>query len=229
MALTVKMILTHVTGASDVLLLADGKKFVIVDGARRSHLVTETDAAALVKELTGIKTAIKIAKLKVGRVLAPIDKVISLLSADAVIEDEPNYQILTTVLDTAPINVWPLTITNETEIITLPHGVLDDVIAYLLSQGVEKAPTAGTYDKIEFVDKLPATVDEDENPIAIPAGTVFVLNKKDGDKAVDSAWKFADNAWTEVTDDASTDNVTVVDGGGEDASGFQPGPAFPTP
>ena len=229
MALTVKMILTHVTGASDVLLLADGKKFVIVDGTRRSHLVTADDAAALVKELTGIKTAIKIAKLKVGRVLTPADKVIALLSADATIEEEPKYQILATVVDSAPINVWPLTIINETEIIALPNGVLDDVVAYLLSQGIEKAPTAGTYDKIEFVDKLPATVDEDENPIAIPAGTVFVLNKKDGDKAVDSAWQFADSTWKEVTDEASADNVVVEDGGGDGATGFQPGPDTPMP
>jgi len=205
MALQVKMILTHVTGAADVLLLADGKKFVIVDGVHRSHLVTAVDAAELVREMTCIRNAVKIEKLKLGRALAPAEKVVALLNADATIEDEPAYQILATVIDTKPISVWPLTIINEKEVMVLPTGALDDIIAYLVAQGVEKAPTYGKYDKIEFVDALPATKDEDDNPIAVPTGTVYVLDKKDGDKNAGSIWKYDGDKWILFDDDAVVD------------------------
>ena len=49
-------------------------------------------------------------------------------------------------------------------------------------------------------DALPATVDEEENPIPISATTAFVLNKPDGDKPVDSAWIY-DGEWTELVDE----------------------------
>ena len=89
---------------------------------------------------------------------------------------------------------------NEKEIIELPDGVIDDVVNYLLANGVSKASTVGLYDKIEFVDALPATVDEEENPIPISATTAFVLNKPDGNKPVDSAWIY-DGEWTELVDE----------------------------
>ena len=201
MAVTAKIILTHVTGAEDVILLADGAKFVIVDGSRRSKLVSEEDAAAFVKELTGIKTAIKIAKLKIGKAVPKNDLIISLLNSDATIEDTVEYQILATTVSINPLKVWPLTIMNEKEVIELPDGVIDDVVAHLLANGVKKASTAGTYDKIEFIDALPATEDEEGNPIDIPATTVFVLNNADGDKPTDSAWMFDGEEWTEVVDE----------------------------
>jgi len=200
MAVTAKIILTHVTGAEDVILLADGAKFVIVDGSRRSKLVSEEDAAAFVKELTGIKTAIKIAKLKIGKAVPKNDLIISLLNSDATIEDTVEYQILATTVSINPLKVWPLTIMNEKEVIELPDGVIDDVVAHLLANGVKKASTAGTYDKIEFIDALPATEDEEGNPIDIPATTAFVLNKADGNKPADSAWMF-DGEWTELVDE----------------------------
>ncbi len=200
MAVTAKIILTHVTGAEDVILLADGAKFVIVDGSRRSKLVSEDDAAAFVKELTGIKTAIKIAKLKIGKAVPKNDLIISLLNSDATIEDAVEYQILATTVSINPLKVWPLTIMNEKEVIELPDGVIDDVVAHLLANGVKKASTAGTYDKIEFVDALPATEDAEGNPINIPATTAFVLNKADGDKPADSAWMFNDE-WIELVDE----------------------------
>lgn len=209
MALTAKIILTHVTGAEDIILLADGAKFVIVDGSRRSKVVSANDAAAFVKELTGIKTAIKIAKLKIGRSIPASDLIISLLSADSTIDDEISYQILSTTISAKTLKVWPLTVMNEKEVIELPDGVIDDVVAYLLANGVAKAPTAGLYDKIEFVDALPATVDEEENPIAIPATTAFVLNKADGDKPADSAWMF-DGEWTELTDEGAVGSAPTI-------------------
>ena len=215
MAVTSKLVLTHVNGNDNVVLLGDGAKFVLVIGDKHTKPFSEADSAALVKELTGIKVAIKKAKLSVGRNIPPADKVVIVVGEDVTIDTEVSYQILETVISTKVQDTWPLKVVTENDVIAFPAGVVDDVVKYLLAQDVAKAPTAGMYDKIVFVNALP-----EEN---IEETTAYVLDKAQDDKAAGSAWLNVDGEWMELTDDEeeegsnaapaeqTTDNTSTVD------------------
>lgn len=214
MAVTSKLVLTHVNGNDNVVLLGDGAKFVLVIGDKHTKPFSEADSAALVKELTGIKVAIKKAKLSVGRNIPPADKVVIVVGEDVTIDTEVSYQILETVISTKVQDTWPLKVVTENDVIAFPAGVVDDVVKYLLAQDVAKAPTAGMYDKIVFVNVLP-----EEN---IEETTAYVLDKAQDDKAAGSAWLNVDGEWMELTDDEeegsngapaeqTTDNTSTVD------------------
>ena len=197
MAVKSNLVLTHVNGNDNVVLLGDGAKFVLVIGDKHTKPFSEADSAALVKELTGINTAIKAAKLGIGRSLPASEKVLLVVSEDAAIDTEVKYQILESVISTKVKDTWPLTVITETEAIAFPSGVLDDVLKYLLAQGVEKAPTADMYDKIVFVNKLP------EEP---EANVAYVLDVAEDDKPRGSAWLDVDGEWMELTDDEGESN-----------------------
>jgi hypothetical protein len=215
MAVTSKLVLTHVNGNDNVVLLGDGAKFVLVIGDKHTKPFSEADSAALVKELTGIKVAIKKAKLGIGRNIPPADKVVIVVGEDATIDTEVSYQILETVISTKVQDTWPLKVVTENDVIAFPAGVVDDVVKYLLAQGVAKAPTAGMYDKIVFVNALPEEIIEET--------AAYVLDKAQDDKAAGSAWLNVDGEWMELTDDEeeegsnaapaeqTTDNTSTVD------------------
>ena len=229
MSVVTKLVLTHVNGNDNVILMGDGAKFVLINGNRYTHTFTEADSAAIVKAITGIDTAVKKAKLAIGRNIPVKDKVISVLSEGAVIGDEINFQIFTTTISTKVTDTWPLTVINEAESIDFPAGVIDDLVKYLVANGVEKAPTDGLYDKILFVQALPT-----EN---IETTAAYVLDKADGDKPAGSVWVSAgEGEWDELSDEEQTEvgedegieeQPIVVEGGGEGATGFEPGPAIP--
>ena len=244
MAVTSKLVLTHVNGNDNVVLLGDGAKFVLVRGEKHTKLFSEADSAALVKELTGIKTAIKAAKLGIGRNIPANDKVLIVVGEDVAIEDEVTYQIMETVISTNVKDTWPLRVITEAEVINFPNGVIDDVLKYLLAEGVEKAPTFGMYDRIVFVSALPETGKD---------GIAYVLDKADGDKPANTAWLAVDDEWLELTDDESSEveepkpetpadpeSTTVVkpdepdpepiedlNASGQNASGLQNNPELP--
>lgn len=209
MAVTSKLVLTHVNGNDNVIILADGANFVLINGAEHTWTFTENDAAAFVKVLTGIDTAVKSAKLAAGRNLQPKDRIISVLGEDVDLE-EGTFQIIQTAVGSKVIDTWPLTVINNSQVIEFPAGVVDDLLKYLIAQGVEKAPTAGMYDKITFVTTLPEEGDE---------GVAYVLDKADGDKPANSAWLFIEDDWMELSDedesvaegedDSSDDNNTT--------------------
>ena len=224
MAVVSKLVLTHVNGNDNVIILADGASFVLLNGEKHTKIFTENDAAAFVQAMTGIEVAIKAAKIAAGRNLQAKDKLISVLS-ETVDMEEGIFQILQTSVGSKVKDVWPLTVINNEAVIEFPSGVVDDLLTYLLAQGVEKAPTAGMYDKIIFVNALP---EEDAEE-----GVAYVLDKADGDKPANSAWLFVDDDWMELSDEEASndesgnDDNIVVEGGGEDATGFTPGPAIP--
>ena len=234
MAVTSKLVLTHVNGNDNVVLLGDGAKFVLVSGEKHTKMFSEADSAALVKELTGIKTAIKAAKLGIGRNIPANDKVLIVVDENAAIEDEVKYQIMETVISTKVKDTWPLRVVTEAEVINFPAGVIDDVLKYLLAEGVEKAPTAGMYDKIIFVNELPT-----EN---IEETAAYVLDKAQEDKPAGSAWLYVGDEWMELTDDETTESTeepkpetpadpeptTTVEGGGQGPANTPPeNPSFP--
>ena len=192
MAVKSNLVLTHVNGNDNVVLLGDGAKFVLVIGDKHTKPFSEADSAALVKELTGIKTAIKAAKLAIGRNLPANEKVLLVVSEDAAIDTEVKYQILESVISTKVKDTWPLRVVTEVEDIPFPAGVLDDVLKYLLAQGVPKAPSAGYYSKILFVNELPT---ED-----IDTDAAYVLDKAQEDKPAGSAWVYLDE-WMQLVDD----------------------------
>ena len=193
MSVESKLVLTHVNGNDNVIIMADGAEFVLVNGAKHTRKFSEADSANIVLALTGIKTAIVAAKLAAGRNLLAKDKIVSVLCEDADL-DEGVYQVLSTVPSARVKDTWPLSVMNDEAIIDFPLGVVDDLLKYLLAQGVEKAPTADMYDKIVFVNALP---EEGED------GVAYVLDKADGDKPVNSAWLSVDGEWMELTDEES--------------------------
>ena len=224
MAVTSKLVLTHVNGNDNVIILADGASFVLINGAVHSQTFTENDAASFVAALTGIDTAVKAAKLAAGRNLQPKDKVVSILGEEVDLV-EGVFQIIQTAISSKVKDTWPLTVINNDNVIEFPAGVVDDLLKYLLAQGVEKAPTADMYDKIVFVNALPEEGEE---------GVAYCLDKADGDKPANSVWLFVDDAYMELTDEEEAavnddDGVVVDNGGGDGATGFEPGPAIPTP
>lgn len=234
MALKSTLVMTHVNGSDKVIILSEGKEFMIISGAEHTKKFSASDAAAIVKAVTSFDTNVKIAKLNAGRSLLNKDRHISILCEDSSIEDEPSYQILDTIISTKITDVWPLNVITEDSLIELPLGVLDDLLKTLAAEGVDPAASFGTYDKIEFVDALPT-----EN---IEENVAYVLNKADGDKARDTGWLYVEEEWTEITDDeAEADEGNgeeetpppnpepVVEGGGEGGTGFEPGPEIPTP
>ena len=239
MAVTSKLVLTHVNGNDNVVLLGDGAKFVLVSGEKHTRLFSEADSAALVKELTSIKTAIKVAKLGIGRNIPANDKVLIVVGEDVAIEDEVKYQITETVISTLVKDTWPLRVITEEEVINFPNGVVDDLLKYLVANGIDTAPTFGMYDRIVFVSALPETGKN---------GVAYVLDKADGDKPANTAWLAIDDEWMELTDDETTEQTeepkpetpadpepstteeptTTVEGGGQGATNAPTeGPAFP--
>ena len=219
MSVESKLVLTHVNGNDNVIILADGTEFVLVNGAKHTRKFSEADAANIVLALTGIKTAIVAAKLAAGRNLLAKDKIVSVLCEDANL-DEGVYQVLSTVPSARIKDTWPMSIMNDEAVIDFPLGVVDDLLKYLLAQGVEKAPTADMYDKIVFVNALPEENAEE--------GVAYVLDKADGDKPVNSAWLSVDGEWMELTDEEETEaneelnpgtpDPVVVEGQGEGAA-----------
>ena len=218
MSVESKLVLTHVNGNDNVIILADGTEFVLVNGAKHTRKFSEADSANIVLALTGIKTAIVAAKLAAGRNLLAKDKIVSVLCEDANL-DEGVYQVLSTVPSARIKDTWPMTIMNDKAVIDFPLGVVDDLLKYLLAQGVEKAPTADMYDKIVFVNALPEENAEE--------GVAYVLDKADGDKPVNSAWLSVDGEWMELTDEETeaneelnpgTPDPVVVEGQGDGAA-----------
>ena len=219
MSVESKLVLTHVNGNDNVIILADGTEFVLVNGAKHTRKFSEADSANIVLALTGIKTAIVAAKLAAGRNLLAKDKIISVLCEDVNL-DEGKYQVLNTVPSARIKDTWPMTIMNDEVVVDMPLGVVDDLLKYLLAQGVEKAPTADMYDKIVFVNALPEENAEE--------GVAYVLDKADGDKPVNSAWLSVDGEWMELTDEEETEaneelnpgtpDPVVVEGQGEGAA-----------
>lgn len=218
MSVESKLVLTHVNGNDNVIILADGTEFVLVNGAKHTRKFSEADSANIVLALTGIKTAIVAAKLAAGRNLLAKDKIVSVLCEDANL-DEGVYQVLSTVPSARIKDTWPMTIMNDEAVIDFPLGVVDDLLKYLLAQGVEKAPTADMYDKIVFVNALPEENAEE--------GVAYVLDKADGDKPVNSAWLSVDGEWMELTDEETeaneelnpgTPDPVVVEGQGDGAA-----------
>ena len=219
MSVESKLVLTHVNGNDNVIILADGAEFVLVNGAKHTRKFSESDSANIVLALTGIKTAIVAAKLAAGRNLLAKDKIVSVLCEDANL-DEGVYQVLSTVPSARIKDTWPMSIMNDEAVIDFPLGVVDDLLKYLLAQGVEKAPTADMYDKIVFVNALPEENAEE--------GVAYVLDKADGDKPANSAWLSVDGEWMELTDEESEEvsgNETqtptpapVVEGQGDGAA-----------
>jgi len=198
MAVTSKLVLTHVNGNDNVVLLGDGAKFVLVSGEKHTRMFSEADSAALVKELTSIKTAIKVAKLGIGRNIPANDKVLIVVGEDVAIEDEVKYQITETVVSTLVKDTWPLRVITEEEVINFPNGVVDDLLKYLVANGIDTAPTFGMYDRIVFVSALPETGKN---------GVAYVLDKADGDKQANTAWLAVDDEWMELTDDETTEQT----------------------
>jgi len=226
MSVVTKLVLTHVNGNDNVILMADGAKFVLINGDRYTKTFSETDSAAIVKAITGIDTAVKKAKLAIGRNIPAKDKVISVLSEDAQIGADIIFQIFNTTISTKIEDTWPLTVINEAEAIEFPAGVVDDLVKYLVANGVEKAPTDGLYDKILFVQALPT-----EN---IETTAAYVLDKADGDKPAGSVWvSTGEGEWEELTDDdeqaSNNEQITDVDVSGDKPSGLEPNPAIPMP
>ena len=205
MSVVSKLVLTHVNGNDNVIILADGTEFVIINGAKHTRKFSANDSANIVAALTGIKTAIVAAKLAAGRTLLSKDKIVSVLCEDVDL-DEVKYQVFNTVPSTRIKDTWPLTVITDQEVIELPVGVVDDLLKYLLAQGVEKAPTADMYSKIVCVNALPVEGAEE--------GVAYVLDKADGDKPANSAWLSIDGEWMELTDEES--NETVGDNGSGD-------------
>ena len=205
MSVVSKLVLTHVNGNDNVIILADGTEFVIINGAKHTRKFSANDSANIVAALTGIKTAIVAAKLAAGRTLLSKDKIVSVLCEDVDL-DEVKYQVFNTVPSTRIKDTWPLTVITDQEVIELPVGVVDDLLKYLLAQGVEKAPTADMYSKIVFVNALPVE--------GVEEGVAYVLDKADGDKPANSAWLSIDGEWMELTDEES--NETVGDNGSGD-------------
>lgn len=205
MSVVSKLVLTHVNGNDNVIILADGTEFVIINGAKHTRKFSANDSANIVAALTGIKTAIVAAKLAAGRTLLSKDKIVSVLCEDVDL-DEVKYQVFNTVPSTRIKDTWPLTVITDQEVIELPVGVVDDLLKYLLAQGVEKAPTADMYSKIVFVNALPVEGAEE--------GVAYVLDKADGDKPANSAWLSIDGEWMELTDEES--NETAGDNGSGD-------------
>ena len=211
MSVESKLVLTHVNGNDNVIIMADGAEFVLVNGAKHTCKFSEADSANIVLALTGIKTAIVAAKLAAGRNLLAKDKIVSVLCEDADL-DEGVYQVLSTVPSARVKDTWPLSVMNDEAIIDFPLGVVDDLLKYLLAQGVEKAPTADMYDKIVFVNALPEENAEE--------GVAYVLDKADGDKPANSAWLSVDGEWMELTDEESDE----VSGGENQATESTPKP-----
>ena len=218
MSVESKLVLTHVNGNDNVIIMADGAEFVLINGAKHTRKFSEADSANIVLALTGIKTAIVAAKLAAGRNLLAKDKIVSVLCEDADL-DEGVYQVLSTVPSARVKDTWPLTVMNDEAVIDFPLGVVDDLLKYLLAQGVEKAPTADMYDKIVFVNALPEENAEE--------GVAYVLDKADGDKPVNSAWLSVDGEWMELTDEETeaneelnpgTPDPVVVEGQGDGAA-----------
>lgn len=176
-----------------VFIVGDGSKFLLNCNGLKTHVITTEEATELVKAVTGFNTALITEKLKVGRKLSNESQIITVLM-NAKLEDDPTYTIFRIKISTSPLATWAATIFMQNQVIDLPNGCIDDIVKYLNANGVAKASTYGAYDKIVFVDKLPdaTTVTDDR--------VVYVLNKKDGDKDVDSAWTSNKTDWVEFKD-----------------------------
>ena len=220
MALKSTLVMTHINGGDKVIILSEGKEFIVVSGAEHTKKFSAADSEALVKAVTSFDTAVKIAKLNAGRNLLSKDRHISILCENSSIGDDVSYQILDTIISTKVTDVWPLAVITEDKVIELPIGVLDDLLKYLNAEGVEPAGSFGSYDKIVFVDALPTeNIEED---------VAYVLNKADGDKARDTGWLYIadDEDWIQITDDGEAEqNLETITVGGADP--VNPPPANP--
>lgn len=191
MAVVSKLVITHVNGVDNVLIMADGAEFVLVNNDKHTKKFSAADAQAIVTALTGIDIAIKIAKLQAGRSLLAKDRIVTILCEGADL-DEVKYQMANIVLNAKVKDTWNMNVMTESEVISFPMGVVDDLLKYLLSQeGIQKAPTAGYYNKILFVNELPT-----EN---IDTDAAYVLDKAQGDKPAGSAWVYIDE-WIQMID-----------------------------
>lgn len=196
---SVKIVTTHVQGNLDCYLLVNGPAFAVVCGKYCSEVFSATDAQAIYSTMTGFEMAKLVAKLKEGMHVPAVKRIVPVLCENAVVNagEYVEYQLLKLQASANPINTWPVSIMNNGDMIELPIGVLDDIMAYLNSQGLEKPYSVGKYTEIQFVPQLPSLEDEDNLP---EEHIAFVLTKTDGDKATDSAWKFNGEKWVEVSD-----------------------------
>ena len=180
----------------DIFMLLDDTdaSFVLCKGCKQTHKVTADEAGELVKAITSFDVAKTIARMKNGMAVKAEDKVVRVAMNVAVDADPVTYTVFEVKVDTKPLKVWDACVLMQDKVIELPNGCIDDIVKTLVANGVERASTFGTFDKIEFVDVLPESCNSEK--------TVFVLNKDmDEDHLANTNWVYTEEAWTEFVDE----------------------------
>ena len=180
----------------DIFMLLDDTdaSFVLCKGCKQTHKVTADEAGELVKAITSFDVAKTIARMAKGMAVKAEDKVVRVAMNVSMDTEPATYTVFEVKVDTKPLKVWDACVLMQDKVIELPNGCIDDIVKTLVANGVERASTFGTFDKIEFVDVLPESCNSEK--------TVFVLNKDmDEDHLANTNWVYTEEAWTEFADE----------------------------